>query len=156
MYIMYNATTMTMTQTYSDSLPLFKSSSLLLWNFSLLNQGNFSLLNQGNFSLLTQGNFSLLTQGKRHRVEAFAWLSNQTGQDQDRDRNYVGSKCGHIIECAVGPDHFALVCFTAAVQIRRYFGSDGNLCRLTPSLVVLLQPATIHLDGICKQIYNKS
>ena len=31
-----------------------------------------------------------------------------------------------------------------------YFGSDGNRCRLTPSLVVLLQPAATHLDGIIK------
>ena len=51
-------------------------------------------------------------------------------------------------ECSVGPDHFALVSFTLVVQIRLYFGSDGNQCRLTPSLVVLLQPAATHLDGI--------
>ena len=51
-------------------------------------------------------------------------------------------------ECSVGPDHFALVSFTLVVQIRLYFGSDGNRCRLTPSLVVLLQPAATHLDGI--------
>ena len=29
-----------------------------------------------------------------------------------------------------------------------YFGSDENRCRLTPSLVVLLQLAATHLDGI--------
>ena len=29
-------------------------------------------------------------------------------------------------ECSVGPDHFALVSFTLVVQIRLYFGSDGN------------------------------
>ena len=50
--------------------------------------------------------------------------------------------------CSVGPDHFALVSFTLVVQIRLYFGSDGNRCRLTPSLVVLLQPAATHLDDI--------
>ena len=48
------------------------------------------------------------------------------------------------------PEHFALVSFTLVVQIRLYFGSDGNRCRLTPSLVVLLQPAATHLDGIIK------
>ena len=42
-------------------------------------------------------------------------------------------------ECSVGPDHFALVSFTLVVQIRLYFGSDGNRCRLTPSLA----------DGCC-------
>ena len=51
-------------------------------------------------------------------------------------------------ECSVGPDHFALVSFTLVVQIRLYFGSDGNRCRLTTSLVVLLQPTMTHLDGI--------
>ena len=59
----------------------------------------------------------------------------------------------HTIACSVGPDHFALVCFTVSVQIHRYFGSDGNLFRLTPSLVVLLQLATIHLDSIYKKIF---
>ena len=53
-------------------------------------------------------------------------------------------------ERSVGPDHFALVSFTLVVQIRLHFGSDGNRCRLTPSLVVLLQTAATHLDGIIK------
>ena len=54
----------------------------------------------------------------------------------------------HKNECSVGPNHFTLVSFTLVVQVRLYFGSDGNRCRLTPSLVVLLQPAATHLDGI--------
>ena len=58
-------------------------------------------------------------------------------------------KCAlHKNECSVGPDHFALVSFTLVVQIRLYFWSDGNRCRPTPSLVVLLQPPATHLDGI--------
>ena len=62
---------------------------------------------------------------------------------------HVCSKCAlHKNECSVGPDHFALVSFTLVVQIRLYIGSDGNRCKLTPSLVVLLQPAATHLNGI--------
>ena len=42
---------------------------------------------------------------------------------------HVCSKCAlHKNECSVGPDHFTLVSFTLVVQIRLYFGSDGNRC----------------------------
>ena len=62
---------------------------------------------------------------------------------------HVCSKCAlHKNECSIGPDHCTLVSFTLVVQIRLYFGSDGNWCTLTSSLVVLLQPAATHLDGI--------
>ena len=61
-------------------------------------------------------------------------------------------KCArHKNECSVCPDHFALISFTfivVQIHVRLYFGSDGNRCRLTPSLVVLLQPAVTHLDSI--------
>ena len=61
---------------------------------------------------------------------------------------HVCSKCAlHKNECSVGPDHFALVSLTWVVQIRLYFGSDRNRCRLSPSLVVLLQPAATELEN---------
>ena len=45
-------------------------------------------------------------------------------------KKHVCSKCAlHNNEWLVGPDHFALVSFTLVVQIRLYFGSDGNRCR---------------------------
>ena len=58
----------------------------------------------------------------------------------------------HKNEGSVGPNHFALVSFTLVAQICLYFGSDGNRCRLTPSLVVLLQPAATHLDD--RKVYD--
>ena len=60
---------------------------------------------------------------------------------------HVCSKCAlHKNECSNG--HFVLVSFTLVVQIRLYFRSDGNRCRLTLSLVMLPQPAATHLGGI--------
>ena len=47
-----------------------------------------------------------------------------------------------------GPLHCALVNLTLAIHIRRTFSSLGNRWRLTPSFVVLLHPATTHLEGI--------
>ena len=62
----------------------------------------------------------------------------------------MSARSAHYIRMSVPSDpyHFALVSFTLVVQIRLYFGSDGNRCRLTPSLVVLMQPAATHRDGI--------
>ena len=46
----------------------------------------------------------------------------------------------------------------ASLQPSKFVGilDPIGMCRLTPSLVVLLQLAAIHLDGICQKIYNKS
>ena len=48
----------------------------------------------------------------------------------------------------LGPDQSALVNFTFAVQSLCILASFGNVCKLTPSLAVLLHPATMHLLGI--------
>ena len=78
-----------------------------------------------------------------HLVATWPYKPYRTGCEGPVQK-HVCSKCAlHNNECSVGPDHFPLV-----VQIRLYFGSGGNRCRLTPSLVVLLQPAATHLDGI--------
>ena len=81
---------------------------------------------------------------------AAAWLYKPYRTGCEGPVQSMSARSVHYMknECSVGPDHFALVSFTLVIQIRLYFGSDGNRCRLTPSLVVLLQPAATHLDGI--------
>ena len=72
------------------------------------------------------------------------------------DSKHDGSKWSlHSAENDVGPDHFALVILTFAAHNRLYLGSAGNRCRLTPSLVVLLHPAAIHLVGIVGKMPEK-
>ena len=105
---------------------------------------NTSLLRWSLPSLLTLARISL----ELHLVAAWPYKPYRTDCEGPVQK-HVCSKCAlHKNECSVGPNHFALVSFTLVVQIRLYFGSDGNRCRLTPSLVVLLLPAATHLDGI--------
>ena len=59
----------------------------------------------------------------------------------------------HRAEYWVGPSHFARVVFTLVVQILLKFGSVGNKCRLTPSLVVLLHAAATHLVGMTQKLW---
>ena len=54
----------------------------------------------------------------------------------------------------LGPSHFARVSFTREVHTFLIFSSFGKLCRLTPSFVVLLQPATMHLVGIFANFFK--
>ena len=61
----------------------------------------------------------------------------------------------HSAENVAGPDHFALVSLTFDARNCLYLGSAGNKCWLTPSLVVLLHPAAIHLVGIAGKMHEK-
>ena len=72
------------------------------------------------------------------------------------DSKHDGSKCSmHSAENVAGPDHFALVSLTFDARNCLYLGSAGNKCWLTPSLVVLLHPAAIHLVGIAGKMHEK-